>query len=73
MTTKVHRIVLYVVDHDALGSAEVANVLETARYPNRCIRPEVVETSTREIEWRDDHPINMTGQSHRALEELFKS
>lgn len=71
MTTKVHQLIVYVVDHDKLGADEVKNVLENARYPNRCIHPVAVALQTREVEWHDNHPINMTATSRKALEELF--
>jgi len=67
---KVHRIVVSVVDHDGLGAAEVASVLENARFPNDCIGPRVVSTETREVEWADDHPLNLP-RWKRAFEELF--
>jgi hypothetical protein len=70
MSTKVHRIVVSIVDHDELGAAEVASVLESANYPNDCIGPRVVSTDTREVEWADDHPLNRRGWE-RAFEELF--
>ena len=71
MSTKVHRLVVCIIDHDNLGPEQVAEVLENARYPNRCINPDVVSIETAEVEWSDDHPLNMRGTSKAAFAELF--
>lgn len=39
MSTKAYLITLVVVDHDELGADSIVEVLETQRYPNRCIGP----------------------------------
>ena len=71
MPTEVHRVVLYVVDHDQVGAAGVREVLEHARYPNYCISPHTVSVETRAVEWADDHPLNMRSTSAAAFAELF--
>jgi hypothetical protein len=63
--TKVHKVTLLIVDHDALGAEGVTEVLENARYPNDCMRPQVVEIDTREVTWADEHPLNV-GHTWRA-------
>lgn len=68
---KVHRLEVLVIDHDDIGSDEVASVLQNARYPNRCISPEVMSVESREVDWRDSHPLNMRGQTEEAFRELF--
>lgn len=67
--TKVHRIVLLVVDDDNLGADGVRKVLENARH--HCISPQVMACETREVEWSDEHPLNMTTTQRDAFEELF--
>ncbi len=69
--TKVHKIVICIVDPDDLGAAEVKTVLEGARYPNHCISPRVVAVETREVEWADDHPLNRRGSIASAFTQLF--
>lgn len=69
--TKVHKIVICVVDHDDLGAAEVKIVLEESRYPNDCISPRVVAIDTLEVEWSDDHPLNRRGSIAAAVAQLF--
>ena len=69
--TKVHRIVICVVDHDDVGANGVREVLENARYPNHCIRPTVVSVDTRDVEWSDDHLLNQSGRTKIAFAELF--
>jgi hypothetical protein len=59
-----------VIDLDGLGEDGVIDAIENARYPNRCIRPDVQRIESREIEWSDDHPLNRTvtqGAAYRAL------
>lgn len=69
--TKIHRVVLLIVDTDNLGADEVVEVLENARYPNHCIGPNVMAIQTREVLWSDDHPLNHRDTQHKAFEELF--
>ncbi len=72
--TQVHKITLYIVDHDHLGADECAEVLENARYTNRCIIPRgVVVDGTREVNWSDSHPINRLSTERSALAELFSN
>ena len=55
----VHRVVLMVIDFDEIGAESVKDVIENARFPNRCISPKVMALETRDIgEWTDDHPLN---------------
>lgn len=71
--TKIHKITLYVIDHDDVGAEGVREVIESARYPNRSVVPRVEHVETRVVEWRDDHPLNIGATSHAAFEELFKA
>lgn len=67
-----HRLVVTVIDFDRLGAGGVKNALENARYPNRCIRPEVQRVETREIgEWDDDHPLNRRDTADAEWKRLF--
>jgi hypothetical protein len=70
MVTKVHRIVVSVLDLNDLGASEVVSVLEEARCPNDYVSLRVASIDTREVEWTDDHPLNLPGWK-RAFEELF--
>jgi hypothetical protein len=72
MKTKVHKVVLLIVDHDQLGADEVRTELENVNYPNDCIHPRVMHVETREVDWDDDHPLNSTRKQAAAFEELFK-
>lgn len=69
--TKVHKVILLVVDHDNLGPDEVAGVLEHTRYPNDCMYPSVMAIETKEVEWSDEHPLNRTDTHHIAFQQLF--
>lgn len=71
MPTKVHRIVLLVVDTDDIGDNDVRAVLENTHYPNRCISPQVMKIDTREVEWSDEHPLNKRDTQRKAFNDLF--
>lgn len=68
--TRVHRITVIVVDHGDLGF-ECAAEIENARYPNDCVNPTVIAVETREVEWSDDHPLNVTARTREAAAALF--
>lgn len=71
---KIHRIVLTVIDFDELGPRGVCEALENARYPNRCIAPNVLELETRDCgEWHDDHPLNKSTTYDAEVARLFGS
>lgn len=56
---KAYVLTVVVIDHDEIGQKEVVSALENARYPNRCISPNVKCVQTYDIgEWHDDHPLN---------------
>lgn len=69
---RVHRITLYVVDHDQLGAESVRHELENARFANDCISPSVLSIETRDCgEWSDQHPLNFTSTAPAEIERLF--
>ncbi|MBK8434582.1 MAG: hypothetical protein IPL28_26260 [Chloroflexi bacterium] len=71
-TTKVHLVVLGIIDHDHVGAEEVRAVLESAHYPNWCISPDVKFVKTVDIgTWEDGNPLN-DGRTEKAeWEKLF--
>lgn len=69
---KVHKLTVMVIDHDEVGADEAKHVIETARYPNRCIMPHVMNVETANIgEWREDHPLNQIPEQEAEFERLF--
>lgn len=70
-TVNVYRIVVSVIDFDGLGPDDVRAVIEDTRYPNHCIAPRVMEISTAEVEWDDNHPLNKTASAKQAFDDLF--
>ena len=69
---KAYKIEILIIDHDELGADEISNVLETARYPNHCISPDVKKVTEADIgEWRDDHPLNLRTQCDAEYERIF--
>lgn len=71
-TTKVHKVTLFIVDHDDINVNGVVSALENTCYPNRCIRPHVMSIETKEVEWDDEHPLNSIANKKSAFSELFK-
>jgi hypothetical protein len=72
-TEKAFRLEVLIIDHDHIGRDEIISALENARYPNRCISPDVMSVEERDIgEWTDDHPLN-DSRRRSEFERLFKS
>lgn len=70
---KVHRVVLTVIDFDGIGADSIRDVIENARYPNRCINPSVMSIDTRDCgEWHDGHPLNNRKTSEAEMARLFE-
>lgn len=69
--TKVHRVVLLVVDHDDLGVEGVVREIENVRFPNDCMSPRVMRVDTREVVWDDNHPLNRKDTRGAAFDDLF--
>lgn len=69
--TKIHKLVISVIDFDDMGIKDVISTIENARYPNRCISPSVVESETAEVDWSDEHPLNYRSTSVGEFKKLF--
>lgn len=69
--TDVFKIEIMVIDHDEIGKAEIISVLENTKFPNRCISPLVTEIESKEVEYNDDHSLNILSERKRAFKELF--
>lgn len=69
---KIMKLEVIVLDMDGIGEDGVKDAIENARYPNRCISPEVKNIVVRDIgEWTDDHPLNRTETASVELRRLF--
>lgn len=56
---KAYRVEILVIDFDGLGQDGVRTEIKNARYPNRCISPDVKAIEEHDIgDWSDDHPLN---------------
>ena len=69
---KVIKLEVMVIDLDGIGVEEVKEALENARYPNRCISPNVMGVKYCHVDWSDDHPLNKNDTHVEAYEILFK-
>lgn len=67
---RVYRLEVMVIDHDCLGD-RVMEELESARFPNDCMSPQVASRDSREVEWSDRHPLNLRSKWVAAFRELF--
>lgn len=68
---KVFKIELLVIDFDGLGEEGVRHELTNVRYANDCISPNVKSIEARDIEWSDDHPLNMRTTADAEFRRLF--
>lgn len=69
---KVHKVESYIVDFDDVGEENIKDLIENARFPNRCISLNVIKIATKDIgEWNDDHPLNMRSTAEAELKRLF--
>ena len=69
---KAYKIEILVIDHDGVGEEEIKQVLENARYPNRCISPDVKTIKSVDIgEWHDDHQLNKLDSCATAYHTYF--
>lgn len=73
MIRNVYKVELLVVDFDGIGADGVRQELENAHYGNRCIRPQVMSTETRQVVWDDSHPLNRTDTAEAEFRRLFSS
>ncbi len=68
---KVFKIEIMVIDFDGLGEDGVKNEIENVNYPNDCMSPEVKSIKSEDVEWSDDHPLNLHETSKQAYIDLF--
>lgn len=69
---KAYKIELLIVDHDEVGQDDIRNILETQKYPNHCIAPNVMGVECVEIgEWNDDHPLNKLDKQREHFDTIF--
>jgi predicted alpha-1,6-mannanase (GH76 family) len=58
-----------VLDFDGLGEDGIKDTIQQ----NRWMNAEVKSIKTVEVDWTDDHPLNKSGTSERAYQNLFHS
>jgi hypothetical protein len=68
---KAMKVEILILDFDGCGESEIKNIIENTKYPNRCIHPEVKSIKTVDINWSDDHPLNIKSTSDEAYIDLF--
>ena len=69
---EVHKVTLIIVDVDEIGASNVKRYLESTKYPNWCMHPDVKQIETRECgEWGDEHPLNHHATADAELARLF--
>jgi len=70
---KIHKVEILIVDTDDVGQEEITDILENTKYPNHCISPQVKKFTTKEVDWYDEHPLNLHATSEQEYERMFKS
>ncbi len=69
---QVHKLTVVVIDFDEIGPDGVKEALETGRYANGCISPDVVAIKSVDIgQWSDDNPLNNRKTFDAELQKLF--
>lgn len=69
---KVHKLEIFIIDHDNLGIDEIVTVIDNTRFSNDCINPRVISSQTVDIgEWSDDNPLNRKATQKQEIEKLF--
>ena len=69
---QVIKLEVMVINHGGLDLDEVADIIESTVYPNRCISPTVMEYDTREVEWDDENDLNHVATQDQAFKEIFE-
>ena len=70
---KVYKIELLIVDHDNVGAEDIRTLIEDARYPNHCLSPQVKKMTESEIDWHDEHPLNMRDTANEEYKRIFSN
>lgn len=66
--TTIHKIELYIVDHDSCRAESIKNEIESYRYLNM----QVLSIQSVDIgSWHDLHPLNFTETAKAEIERLF--
>ena len=68
---KIHKIEILIVDFDDVGKDGIVDLLENSKYPNHCISPQVKKVITKEIDWFDEHPLNLRATADEEYSRLF--
>jgi hypothetical protein len=69
---KAYKVELLIIDIDEVGEADIEYLLKSARYPNRCINPIVMDIKGKDIgEWDDNHPLNIHKTMKTEYDKLF--
>ena len=69
---KVYKVTLMIIDFDEVGD-DIKDIIENARYPNRCISPTVYGMESMDIgEWEDENPLNNHKEWKAEFRRLFE-
>lgn len=68
---KVHKVEIMIIDHDQLGAEGVRDVIMNQVWPNDCIMPKVTSVESQDVEYHDQHPLNIGLLWRDAYAKLF--
>ena len=71
MKIKAMKLEVLIIDFDGLGENEVKHALQGGRFANRCISPDVKSVESVDLDWDDDHPLNMRDTCDDEYLKLF--
>ena len=70
---KVFKVDVLVVDFDNCGADEIKLIIENAHYANDAVSPRVMSIECREVDWSDEHPLNMQSTCNEEYKRLFNA
>ncbi len=69
---KIYKLEVIIIDFDEVGEEDIIDILETTRYPNRCISPNIIDVKSADIgEWDDDHELNRINLTKEQYNKYF--
>jgi hypothetical protein len=64
---KAYKIEILVLDFEDSGEESIRNLVEESRHLNA----KVMSLRSVDVDWSDEHPLNKSGTSARAYQDLF--
>ncbi len=69
---KVFKVEPLIVDVDDIGPQEIVDVINYTKHANHCINPNVMNMTVVDVDWSDEHPLNIGDTQQAEFKRLFK-